>query len=128
MYRVLRPEESIDVEAEDEFQAVRKAFETFRFEDIADDLIAQELSKGTQKMADENQQLQSTGDTSEQIASDGLKRLQKIIAMQSSTGNYDWDPYMHGMANGLILAKAILTDEEPKYLDAPKQWLSERSR
>jgi hypothetical protein len=121
MYRVLRPEESIDVEAEDAFEAVRKAFEAFRFEDMADNLIAKKLSKGTQKMTDANQKVQSTGDTAGQIAPDGLKRLQRMIAIQSSKGNYDFNPYMHGVANGLILAQAILTDEVPKYLDAPKQ-------
>jgi hypothetical protein len=32
---------------------------------------------------------------------------------------------MHGMANGLICARAVLTGQEPEYLDAPDEWLSD---
>lgn len=51
------------------------------------------------------------------------EKLEDLIKVQSSDGNWNYDPYMHGMANGMILAKAVMEDKEPKYLDAPKEWL-----
>lgn len=38
-------------------------------------------------------------------------------------GTYDYDPYFHGMANGMIFALCVLEDKEPVYLEAPKVWL-----
>ncbi len=53
------------------------------------------------------------------------KDLQDVIDTQCSDGNWNYDPYMHGMANGLIVARSILTGEEPVFLEAPKKWLSD---
>ena len=52
-----------------------------------------------------------------------LETLEDMIKVQCSHGNWNFDPYMHGMANGLILARAVLTDTEPEFLKAPDQWL-----
>ena len=49
--------------------------------------------------------------------------LNEIIAIQKMSGNWDYNPYMHGMLNGLILAKAIIEDKEPVYYDRPKEYL-----
>lgn len=51
-----------------------------------------------------------------------LEKLKELTATQCSPGNWDFDPYMHGMANGMILAVAILEDAEPEYLEAPETW------
>lgn len=56
-----------------------------------------------------------------------LEKLKNISDIQSSNGNWNYDPYMHGMANGLICALAILENKEPQYLEAPKQWLRDLS-
>lgn len=56
---------------------------------------------------------------------DNLDKLKDVIDIQCSDGNWNYDPYMHGMANGLICALAILEDKEPKYKEAPSGWLSE---
>ena len=58
---------------------------------------------------------------------DRMKALKDVIAIQTNNGNWNYDPYMHGMANGLLLAEALMEGREPQYLDAPKEWLSERS-
>lgn len=51
--------------------------------------------------------------------------LDCIISIQCSDGHWNHDPYMHGMANGLILAQSMLNHEpNPKYLDAPLKWFS----
>lgn len=52
-----------------------------------------------------------------------IQKLEDLIKIQSQDGNWNYDPYMHGLANGLILALATLKGKEPKYLDAPKEWL-----
>jgi hypothetical protein len=52
----------------------------------------------------------------------GLTALKEQVKVQCSDGNWDYDPYMHGMANGLICALATIEGKEPKYLDAPKTW------
>lgn len=55
-----------------------------------------------------------------------LELLRESVAVQCSDGNWNYDPYNHGYANGLILAEAIMYDLEPEFLDAPKEWISER--
>ena len=53
--------------------------------------------------------------------------LQKLLDIQCSNGNWNYDPYMHGMANGMILSMSILDGtNDPKYLKAPKEWLCNR--
>ena len=49
--------------------------------------------------------------------------FQKLLAVATAPGNYDVNPYMLGMANGLILGQAIVKDLTPIYLEAPKIWL-----
>jgi len=53
-----------------------------------------------------------------------ISALRNITGIQCAEGNWNYDPYMHGMANGLILALAIMEEKNPEYLSAPKEWLS----
>mgnify|MGYP001567464167 CR=1 FL=1 len=55
-----------------------------------------------------------------------IEKLEDVTAIATSSGNYDCNAYMHGMANGLLLAKAIMKDENVVYLDTPKEWLDNR--
>jgi hypothetical protein len=55
-----------------------------------------------------------------------IEKLDDVTAIATSGGNYDSNAYMHGMANGLLLAQAIMKDQEVKYLDAPAKWLEDR--
>jgi hypothetical protein len=48
-----------------------------------------------------------------------------MLNIQCSNGNWNANPYMHGYANGLILALSVLEDKEPKFLEAPQQYLNE---
>lgn len=54
------------------------------------------------------------------------KSLDDAINIQCSHGNWNYDAYMHGMANGMIFARSCITDEDPKYLKAPKTWLIDK--
>ena len=53
----------------------------------------------------------------------GIEALEEQVKVQCSHGNWNYDRYMHGMANGLICALATVKGEEPKYMDAPESWL-----
>lgn len=55
-----------------------------------------------------------------------LKALKELTKIQCSNGNWNYDPYMHGMANGMILAVAIIENKNPDYLSAPKKWLIDK--
>jgi hypothetical protein len=54
--------------------------------------------------------------------------LQELIDIQKMPGNWNYDPYMHGMANGMILSLAIIQGKEPEFLKAPKKWIAEHAR
>lgn len=51
-----------------------------------------------------------------------LKKLNNIINIQGKKGNWDSSPYMVGLWNGLIMARAIITGKEPKYRNIPKKF------
>ncbi len=53
------------------------------------------------------------------------EELETLIKIQCSNGNWDYNEYMQGLANGLIMAKSIITKEEPIFLNAPKKWLKD---
>lgn len=58
---------------------------------------------------------------------DLISRIGSLIDLtniQLQDGNWDYDPYMHGMANGLILALSTLLDVEPDYKEEPIAYLS----
>lgn len=58
---------------------------------------------------------------------DNLQELKRVRDIQGQPGNWNYDPYMQGMYNGLELAAAIMENREPVYKDAPprhgKPWL-----
>ena len=49
--------------------------------------------------------------------------LKKCVDIQCSDGNWNYDGYMHGMANGMLLALGIFDGKDPRFLEAPKKWL-----
>ncbi len=55
-----------------------------------------------------------------------LNKLEDLVKVQCADGNWNYDPYMHGMANGMLLVQALLYDKEPKFLEAPKEWLRDK--
>jgi len=59
------------------------------------------------------------------ILQDAVKTLSEMKDVQCSDGNWNYDPYMHGMANGMIFALSLFDDKRPEYLEAPKVWLKD---
>lgn len=49
-----------------------------------------------------------------------VKDLDELTKIQCQEGVWNQDPYMHGMANGMLLSMATLQNTSPKYLDAPE--------
>lgn len=58
-----------------------------------------------------------------------MEQLRELIKTQCSDGNWNYDPYMHGMANGMILSEHVASGAEGDvaYLDAPDHWLKEEN-
>lgn len=61
----------------------------------------------------------------ESLKINSVAQLKEITAIQCSDGNWNYNPYMHGLANGMILAIACLENKEPEYLEAPDAWLKD---
>ncbi len=57
----------------------------------------------------------------------GIEALEEQVKTSRTSGNWNYDPYLHGMANGLICALATMKGEEPDYLTAPDKWLRDVS-
>jgi hypothetical protein len=56
-----------------------------------------------------------------------IEQLDNMVAIQLTDGNWNYDPYMHGMANGLLVAQAALHDSHDfTPLSAPAEWLIDK--
>ena len=69
---------------------------------------------------------------SEEIVQSNIKKriddLENATDIQCSDGNWNYDPYMHGMANGLIYSLDLIKGKnDPKFLDAPDRWLNDKA-
>lgn len=53
--------------------------------------------------------------------------LRNALDIQGQHGNWNCDPYMHGMYNGMEFALATLEAREPQYREAPEKWLLDKS-
>lgn len=51
--------------------------------------------------------------------------VRHMLDVQGQTGNWDFDPYMHGLYNGIEFALSILEKREPKFKSAPEKWLAD---
>ena len=52
-----------------------------------------------------------------------LQILRDMKNVQCSDGNWNYDPYMQGMANGMIFSLSLFEAGVPQYLEAPETWL-----
>lgn len=56
---------------------------------------------------------------------DNLETLKGIVELQCRNGTWNFNAYHFGLANGLLLALAVLKGEEPRFLTAPDEWLED---
>jgi hypothetical protein len=54
-----------------------------------------------------------------------IETVKEMVKIQGSDGNWNYDPYMLGLYNGLEFALSILEDREPLFRDKPSVWLSD---
>ena len=53
----------------------------------------------------------------------GIRAITNVRKVHTCPGNWDYNSYMHGMANGLILAESFFRScARPEFLDAPDMW------
>lgn len=54
-----------------------------------------------------------------------IEKLRELVGVQGTNGNWNYDPYMQGMYNGMECMLACLEGSEPNYKKAPAEWLCE---
>lgn len=59
--------------------------------------------------------------TTRQLPLDRTDELRRCIAVAKSPGYGDYNKYMRGVANGLILALSIIEGTEPEFMTAPNE-------
>ncbi len=50
-----------------------------------------------------------------------LERMREMVEFQGRVGNWNYDPYMHGMYNGMEFMIAMLEDREPVFKSTPEK-------
>ena len=59
----------------------------------------------------------------DEVLNKKIQDLRDVIKIQCQDGNWNYDDYMFGMANGLLVAQSILEDiHDPQFLEAPERW------
>jgi hypothetical protein len=54
-----------------------------------------------------------------------VQDLRNMVEAQGRNGTWNYDPYMQGLYNGLEFALSIMEKREPRFRDAPEQWLAD---
>ena len=57
-----------------------------------------------------------------------IDKLKDLVRIQSQDGTWNYDPYMHGLYNGLELALATMENREPLFKNPPAKWLYKSRR
>ena len=52
-----------------------------------------------------------------------IDNLKDVHRVQGYDGNWNYDPYMFGLYNGLEMALAIMENREPVFREKPKKWM-----
>lgn len=54
-----------------------------------------------------------------------IDKLKDVLNIQCTNGNWNYNQYMHGFVNGLILASSIMSETEPVFFESPIAWLKD---
>ena len=73
------------------------------------------------KKRDKSQEIKSEGKMMD-IEQKRIDASESLIKVQSFDGNWNADPYMHGMLNGMMLIHSVFTDKSFLPYEAPKRW------
>ena len=61
----------------------------------------------------------------EPVVDERIKSVRHMRDVQGYDGNWNYDPYMQGLYNGLEFALSLLEVREPQFKDAPETWLGD---
>jgi len=53
-----------------------------------------------------------------------VRIMREMLEVQGQHGNWNYDSYMHGLYNGMEYMVALTEKREPKFRDAPDDWLA----
>lgn len=53
------------------------------------------------------------------------KNILNLIEIMGQNGNWNYDEYQFGLANGLVVAYAVITGKEPMFFHKPPVWLKD---
>lgn len=51
-----------------------------------------------------------------------MDKIDALIDIQKSDGNWNYSEYMMGMLNGMIMIKSVITGEDPEFYDKSDEW------
>lgn len=54
-----------------------------------------------------------------------FKEGRDLLRIQGADGNWNYDPYMHGMYNGMELILAMIEERQPDFRNPPIKWKRE---
>lgn len=54
-----------------------------------------------------------------------IPKMKEMLALHGSHGNWNFDPYMHGLYNGMEFMLSIAEGREPVFREAPKVWVAD---
>ena len=52
-----------------------------------------------------------------------LETLRSLVNNAGVDGTWNYDPYLHGMFNGMELMLSTVEGRQPEYRDTPDEWL-----
>ncbi len=84
-----------------------------------------DIDEGATRKFESSENLEYTG---ADVFNSRVEELRGMTETQCSYGNWNYAPYMHGMANGMILALAVLEGEtHVDFKEAPTEFLCDRA-
>ena len=57
-----------------------------------------------------------------------VESVRQMRDVQGMDGNWNYDPYMHGLFNGIEFSLSLIEVREPKFRDAPEKWLCDQPK
>ena len=57
-----------------------------------------------------------------------IESVRQMRDVQGMDGNWNYDPYMHGLFNGIEFSLSLLEVREPQFRDAPEKWLCDQPK
>jgi hypothetical protein len=56
-----------------------------------------------------------------------VENMRQLVEVQGSSGNWNYDEYMHGMYNGMELILSMVEGRDPNFRNKPDKFISEEA-